>query len=96
MLVYCFHKLARCFHLTSWLPANALVRSPTKTRRKYEGEMKKINLFFIKSKGVFDLIGFFVRLLYSLLLKLLHQRQRQSLRFLHKLDQYAQPLERFL
>ena len=50
------------FHLARWLPANALVRSPTKTRRKYEAEMKKINLFFIKSKGVFDLIGFFVRL----------------------------------
>jgi hypothetical protein len=84
------------FHLAHWLPANALVRSPTKTRRKYEGEMKKINLFFIKSKGVFDLIGFFVRLLYSLPPKPLRQRLRQSLRFLHKLDQYAQPLERFL
>jgi hypothetical protein len=75
MLVYHFYHLAR------WLPAIELVRSPTKTRRKYEGEMKKINLFFTKTKGVFDLIGFFVRLLYSLQQRPLHQRQRQSLRF---------------
>jgi hypothetical protein len=53
-------------HLYDWLPANALVRSTTKTRRKYEDEMKKINLFFTKSKGVIDLIEFFVHQLYSL------------------------------
>tara|TARA_Y100000310_G_C20652946_1_gene800471 strand:+ start:2054 stop:2206 length:153 start_codon:yes stop_codon:yes gene_type:complete len=42
------------------LPVNANSRPSGKTRRKYEGELKKINLFFTSLKGVVDLYKFFV------------------------------------